>query len=250
LYSYKLDAKTGVIVAQRNLHIPFIVTDLYPCADINPVIGVTGTGVIDPATGTWYLIAKTYVDQTLINVAQGRPAGRQILHAISVEDLTERTNFPVDLEGTAASNNPTRTFNGGVHHQRPALLHYGNYIYAGLGSHCVQYNFTGWIMGWDKTTGQTVARFATQGLGVTNQVEGAGVWMVSCVTVPRALLRLDVLCDSLADVHLSCSQEEASRPIMQVPCSSQQEMAMLRSWIWCLSMEGIHHQHWSSPPCI
>lgn len=47
---YKMDAKSGVIVASRNLHRPFLVSDLDGCTDINPLIGVTATGVIDPAT--------------------------------------------------------------------------------------------------------------------------------------------------------------------------------------------------------
>ena len=47
---YKIVAKTGVIVASRNLHRPFLVTDLDGCVDINPTVGVTATGVIDPDT--------------------------------------------------------------------------------------------------------------------------------------------------------------------------------------------------------
>ena len=47
---YKMNAKTGVIVASRNLHRPFLVSDLDGCTDINPTIGITATGVIDPAT--------------------------------------------------------------------------------------------------------------------------------------------------------------------------------------------------------
>ena len=47
---YKMNAKTGVLVASRNLHRPFLVSDLDGCTDINPTIGVTATGVIDPAT--------------------------------------------------------------------------------------------------------------------------------------------------------------------------------------------------------
>lgn len=47
---YKMNAKTGVIVASRNLHKPFLVSDLDGCTDINPVVGVTATGVIDPST--------------------------------------------------------------------------------------------------------------------------------------------------------------------------------------------------------
>lgn len=45
---YKLNAKTGAIVASRNLHVPFLTADLDGCVDINPTVGVTATGVIDP----------------------------------------------------------------------------------------------------------------------------------------------------------------------------------------------------------
>ncbi|KAK5989408.1 WSC domain-containing protein [Cladobotryum mycophilum] len=174
---YKLDAKTGEIIASRSLHIPFLSADLDGCVDINPSIGVTSTGVIDPDTETLYLTSKTYADQTILNSAQGRPAGRYYLHALNVNDLSERPNFPVDLEGTIARNNPDRMFTGGIHHQRPALLHTGQYIYAGFASHCVQYNFTGWIMGWDKTSGQTVEKYAMEGKGVANSISGGGMWM-------------------------------------------------------------------------
>ena len=164
-------------MASRNLHIPFLTADLDGCVDINPTIGVTSTGVIDPATDTLYLTAKTYANQAGGNGPQGKPNGRYYVHALNVNDLSERPNFPVNLEGLVARNNPSRTFGGGIHHQRPALLHSGQYVYAGFASHCVQYNFTGWIIGWDKTTGAIVERFATQGAGVANTVPGAGVWM-------------------------------------------------------------------------
>lgn len=122
--------------------------------------------------------AKTYENQNGgLGVAQGKPAGRYYFHAIDVNDLSERAGFPVDLEGTVARNNPIRSFNGGIHHQCPALLHTGQYIYAGFASHCVQYNFTGWIMGWDKTTGEIVERYATEGDGVPNTTPGGGIWM-------------------------------------------------------------------------
>lgn len=45
---YKINAKTGAIVASRNLHVPFLTADLDGCLDINPTVGVTATGVIDP----------------------------------------------------------------------------------------------------------------------------------------------------------------------------------------------------------
>ncbi|KAF4438033.1 WSC domain-containing protein 2 [Fusarium austroafricanum] len=173
---YKLDAKTGVILASRNIGIPFLTADLDGCVDVSPTVGVTATGVIDPATDTWYLTSKTYVNQNAGQVPQGKPAGRYKIHAINVNNLSEQPNFPVDLEGTIARNNPERMFTGGIHHQRPGLLHTGQYVYAGFASHCVQYNFTGWIMGWDKTTGQFIERWASEGLGVSSNISGAGIW--------------------------------------------------------------------------
>lgn len=167
---YKINAKTGVIVLKRNLHVPFLVSDLEGCVDINPLVGVTATGVIDPATDVWYLTAKTYVEQSPTG-AKGRPNGRYYIHAIDTNTLDEKPNFPVALEGMVARNNPLRSFNGGIHHQRPALLQAGQYIYAGFASHCVQYNFTGWIVGWDKTSGAIVERFATQGGKTSSDVD-------------------------------------------------------------------------------
>lgn len=80
------------------------------------------------------MTSKTYIDQSLTG-ATGRPNGRYYVHAISTVDLSERPNFPVNLEGTVARNNLVRSFNGGIHHQRPALLHTGDYVYAGFASH-------------------------------------------------------------------------------------------------------------------
>ncbi|KAK0382968.1 hypothetical protein NLU13_8884 [Sarocladium strictum] len=174
---YKLNARTGEILASRNLHIPFLTADLDGCVDINPNIGITSTGVIDPDTDTLYLTSKTYRDQSRLNVAQGRDEARIFVHALDANDLSERPNFPVDLEGIPARNNPARLFGGGIHLQRPALLHTGQYIYAGFASHCVHHNFTGWIMGWDKTTGETVEHFSMHGEGVPSPLKGGGIWM-------------------------------------------------------------------------
>lgn len=79
--------------------------------------------------------------------------GDNYIHAINCNNLPKRPNFPVNLEGMAAINNPIRVFNGGIHHQRPALLHYGQYVYAGFVSHCIQYNYAGWIVGLGQNDG-------------------------------------------------------------------------------------------------
>lgn len=121
------------------------------------------------------MTAKTYADQS--DTIKGRLNGRYYLHAIDVNTLAEKPGFPRDLEGTIARNNPNRMFQGGNAHQRPGLLLTGQYVYAGFASHCVQYNFTGWLMGWDKTTGNQVEKFTTESGPEPNTVPGAGIWM-------------------------------------------------------------------------
>jgi hypothetical protein len=178
---YKINAKTGVIVTQRNLWVPFLTADLGNCVDINPTIGVTGTGVIDPATGIWYFTAKTYT-QAYQNTTfgpsnpPGRLNGRYYFHAIKTADLTDAF-APTSLEGTIFRNNPNRMFISGNQHQRPALLQVGDFIYTGWASHCVQYNFTGAIIGFNKNSGAVVEAFATEGGPESNTIPGAGVWM-------------------------------------------------------------------------
>ncbi|KAF2001319.1 WSC-domain-containing protein [Amniculicola lignicola CBS 123094] len=179
---YKLDAETGAIVASRNLHVPFLQVELGSCVDINPVIGVTATGVIDPTTGIWYLTAKTYSDQFQNGKFSpqnppGRLNGRYYQHAIHTEDLSEATNWPVLIDGTVFRNNPNRMFQGGNTHSRPGALLVGDYVYTGYASHCVQYNFTGAIIGFHKTTGKIIEAFATQGGPEPNTVKGGGIWM-------------------------------------------------------------------------
>jgi hypothetical protein len=163
-------------VASRNLARPFTQSDLGNCNDINPHTSVIASGVIDPDTDTWYLTSKTYVDQSLSGPT-GRPNGRYYIHAINCNDLLEQPNFPFNLEGMVALNIPVRIFNGGIHLQRPALLHYGWYVYAGFASHRMQYNYTGWICELGKATGAHVDQLAIGGAGVPNTVPGAGVWM-------------------------------------------------------------------------
>lgn len=115
------------------------------------------------------------MDQT--DQVKGRSNGRYYIHAIDVNTLAERPNFPVDLEGTIGRNNPNRMFNGGIHLQRPALLQTGQFLYAGFASHCVQWNFSGWIMGWDKTSGAIVEHFVTEAGPEPNAIPGGGIWM-------------------------------------------------------------------------
>lgn len=90
--------------------------------------------MIDPETGTWHLTTKTYKDQT-INTPQGLLNGRYFVFAVDTLTLEDRPGFPVPLDGMQADNAPWRMFEGGKHHQRPALIQVNDYIYAGFASH-------------------------------------------------------------------------------------------------------------------
>ncbi|KAF2711719.1 WSC-domain-containing protein [Pleomassaria siparia CBS 279.74] len=179
---YKLNAKTGAIVMSRNLHVPFLQVELESCVDINPLIGITATGVIDPVTGIWYVTSKTYTEQFQNGNFSptnppGRLNGRYWQHAVHTEDLSEAAGWPVLIDGTVFRNNPNRMFIGGNQHSRPGALLVGDYLYTGYASHCVQYNYTGAIIGVHKTTGQIIEAYAMEGGPEPNSIRGGGVWM-------------------------------------------------------------------------
>jgi hypothetical protein len=146
------------------------------------MIGITATGVIDPDTGIWYVTSKTYAEQFQDGnfspqKPPGRLNGRYWQHAVHTEDLSEVTGWPVLIDGLVFRNNPNRMFIGGNQHSRPGALLVGDYLYTGYASHCVQYNYTGAIIGFNKKTGKIVEAFATEGGPEPNDVPGGGVWM-------------------------------------------------------------------------
>ncbi|KAJ3118731.1 hypothetical protein HDU96_009320 [Phlyctochytrium bullatum] len=166
---YAVDGTTGALIASRNLDIPFQMKRDFPgCGDINSNVGITGTPVIDPTTGTAYMYTKSYAPGTTIGVTNGRYR----LHAIDVVTLQERPNFPLDLENVIADNDPSRGFKGGYHLQRPALHLEDGIVYGAFGSHCDMYNYTGWVVGVTAQTAQVTAAFVTE----VSSKGGSGIW--------------------------------------------------------------------------
>jgi hypothetical protein len=98
---YSLDAVNGTLYASRDLsaggEVPFLATDLPGCYDITPLIGITGTPVIDPTTDTIYFWAKSYGSPSQSGF--GWQNGTYRFHAIDAVSLQERPGFPVVLQG-------------------------------------------------------------------------------------------------------------------------------------------------------
>src|ERR1700690_590130 len=122
------------------------------CGDIVPEIGITSTPVIDTATGTMYLIAKTKENGKFF----------QRLHALDITDGAERPGSPVviraKVKGTGDGNvNGVVYFDPLREGQRPGLLLQNGSVYIGWASHCDNGPYHGWVMSYDETTLKQVA---------------------------------------------------------------------------------------------
>jgi hypothetical protein len=126
------------------------------CNVITPEIGITGTPVIDPASGTLYVVAMTLEQfgQTYV----------QRLHALDVATGAERPGSPVAIEASVpgmGDGNTTVTFKPGLYKQRAGLLLLDGVVYTAWTSHCDSGNYHGWLIGYDAHTLQRVSVYTS-----------------------------------------------------------------------------------------
>ena len=84
--------------------------------DITPEVGVIGTPVIDPASGTLYVVSKS--------MNAGGTVFYQRLHAIDMSTGAEKSNSPTLIQGTypgTGDGSSTTTFNAQQENQRTGL---------------------------------------------------------------------------------------------------------------------------------
>jgi hypothetical protein len=127
--------------------------------DIVPEIGITGTPVIDPATGTIYVVAMT--KQVLDPF--GIVVYVQQLYALDITTGAERFGGPVTIQ--TSGFNPLRA------NQRAGLVLSNGVVYiswAGFGDYQPYY---GWLIGYDARNLGQVAVFNTSPIA-----QGAGIW--------------------------------------------------------------------------
>jgi len=150
---YAFDADTaGVTYWQTNLGTAFTPGS---CGDLTPIVGITGTPVIDSGSGTLYVDTK---------LAAG-PAHK--LHALDLTTGTEKFGGPVTI---AAAQ-----FSASVEHQRPGLVLLNGVVYVCFGSHCDQGSYHGFVLGYNATNLSQVCSFNTTPTGSQAAVWSGGM---------------------------------------------------------------------------
>jgi hypothetical protein len=109
--------------------------------DIKPEIGITGTPVIDPSTGTLYVVAKTINRAGVV---------QQRLHALNITTGKEKfgrlITASVHGTGDAANKHAMITFDPLIQNQRSALLLANGIIYVAFASHGDRGPYHGWLL--------------------------------------------------------------------------------------------------------
>ena len=135
--------------------------------NISPEIGITGTPVIDPSSGTLYVAAKTFEKPNFV----------YRLHALDIATGAERFSGPVVIAATApgtggASAIGSITFDAHIANQRSGLTLSNGVVYLPFASHGDNGNYHGWILGYDASTLEQVSSF----IDTPNGTLG-GIWM-------------------------------------------------------------------------
>jgi len=123
------------------------------CGQIDPEIGITSTPVIDPASGTIYVVAMTKIIGVTTSYAQQ-------LHALDVTSGAERPGSPVTIQASfpgTGEGRSTVVFQPKNYKQRPGLLLLNGVVYTAWSSHCDIGTYHGWLIGYDAKTLQQVA---------------------------------------------------------------------------------------------
>jgi len=122
-------------------------------------IGIMGTPVIDPASGTLYVVTKTAENNKIYFR----------LHALDYTTGTDKAGSPVVITGVIAG---LAVFNPNFEIQRPALLLNNGNLYVAFGSNGCDKGAQGWMMAYNSTTLQQAGVFSSQ----PEQSWGANFW--------------------------------------------------------------------------
>jgi hypothetical protein len=149
--------------------------------DIVPEVGITSTPVIDPATGTLYVVG----------VSKENGAYVHRLHALDVTTGFEKAASPVQISasvpGTGGNSSGGQvSLDSKWNLQRAGLLLLNGIVYVGYTGY--QYSgidYVGWILGYNASTLAQTGVFCTAPNGVDSSVWMAGVGLAADVQDPQ-----------------------------------------------------------------
>src|SRR5579864_8807539 len=136
-------------------------------------VGIVSTPVIDPVSGTLYVVAETYENGQVFHR----------LHALDVSSGQEKLGGPTTIAATYTLNGITSTFSDLYQINRPGLLLANGHIYIAFGSNCCNAYSQGWVMSYNATTlkqegafdaepGKTLASVWQKGAGISADASG------------------------------------------------------------------------------
>jgi hypothetical protein len=150
VYAFDAD-KASTTYWHVTLGTPFSPT----CTDLTPVVGITGTPVIDLNSGTLYVDTK---------LASG-PS--QKLHALSITNGAEKFGGPVTITNSQ--------FTASLEHQRAGLLLLNGVVYVCFASHCDNGDYHGFVFGYNATNLTQLYSFNTTPTGSQGGIWSSGM---------------------------------------------------------------------------
>jgi hypothetical protein len=149
VYAYDADSPWELIWSRTDFEAPWAST---ACVNTQPMLGISSTPVIDPASNTIYVVDKTNTGTTF----------KTMLHVLNMTTGADKVT-PVDVskaaDGTTVSVNGTGdgsvsgklTFDPMRHQNRVGLTLSQGVLSIGFASHCDQNNYHGWLLRFDTT---------------------------------------------------------------------------------------------------
>ncbi|MGC1128939.1 MAG: chitobiase/beta-hexosaminidase C-terminal domain-containing protein, partial [Candidatus Acidiferrales bacterium] len=171
---YAFDADTGGAALWQVSFLINGATTLTPSdvgntQDINPIIGITGTPVINSATNTLYVLVNTKESGNII----------YRLHALDITSGAEKFGGPVVLSASVPGTAPDAVggqvpFNPQWENNRPGMLFLNGYVYIGFAAHGDNGPWHGWILAYNGTTLAQTGAWCTSPNGKGNGLWAAG----------------------------------------------------------------------------
>jgi hypothetical protein len=141
------------------------------CPFIAPEIGITSTPVIDPDSGTLYVLARTRGRQILLEHEYP-----QQLHALNVATGQEKSGGPITIDASVSGSGPGSrggklAFNPLRDNPRAAMLLNRGTVYLSWASACDVGPYHGWVMAYDAQSLRQKAVFNASPDG-----DDSGIW--------------------------------------------------------------------------